>query len=55
VKNWQKFLSVQTVNRVLIVPDENEDKWPKQLSIGLVLKPLALLTMFLCGLNFENT
>jgi multidrug resistance efflux pump len=39
----ENFISVNGKYRVLIAPDENEDKWPKQLSIGAGAQTIALL------------
>lgn len=39
----ENFISANGKYRVLIAPDENEDKWPKQLSIGAGAQTIALL------------
>jgi multidrug resistance efflux pump len=39
----ENFISDNGKFRVLIAPDENEDKWPKQLSIGAGAQTIALL------------
>ena len=39
----ENFISENGKYRVLIAPDKNEDKWPKQLSIGSGAQTIALL------------
>jgi multidrug resistance efflux pump len=39
----ENFISENGKYRVLIAPDKNEDKWPKQLSIGAGAQTIALL------------
>ncbi|WP_432671929.1 HlyD family secretion protein [Flavobacterium sp. SM2513] len=39
----ENFISPNGKYRILIAPDPNEDKWPKQLSIGAGAQTLALL------------
>ncbi|MEY2922597.1 MAG: hypothetical protein RL108_1223, partial [Bacteroidota bacterium] len=39
----ENFISDNGKYRVLIAPDENEAKWPKQLSIGAGAQTIALL------------
>ena len=39
----ENFISVNGKYRVLIAPDQNEDKWPKELSIGAGAQTIALL------------
>ncbi|MFV5688611.1 HlyD family secretion protein [Flavobacterium sp. ZT3R25] len=39
----ENFISENGKYRVLITPDKNEDKWPKQLSIGAGAQTIALL------------
>jgi len=39
----ENFISENGKYRILIAPDPNEDKWPKQLSIGSGVQTLALL------------
>lgn len=39
----ENFISDNGKYRVLIAPDKNEDKWPKQLSIGAGAQTIALL------------
>lgn len=39
----ENFISENGKYRILIAPDKNEDKWPKQLSIGAGAQTIALL------------
>ena len=39
----ENFISENGKYRVFIAPDKNEDKWPKQLSIGSGAQTIALL------------